>query len=125
MPCGKPPMRLANQPEWGMRRAQLPDHLTTGSFSLRASDKAGVTRSRTRAKDLLLVSRGIRVPAASGLSGAAALKAYTDLDDSSLLVSLSAARIWGIPLPGNHNGDWRVHIARRRGFSFPRRANVA
>lgn len=112
-------------PEWGMRRKELPEHLTTGSFSVRASDKAGVTRSRTLAKDLVLVSRGIRMPAASVASGAAALRAYTDLDDSSILVSLSAARIWGIPLPGNRNGDWRIHLARRNGFSFPRRVNVA
>ncbi|MFE4194259.1 endonuclease domain-containing protein [Paenarthrobacter sp. NPDC056912] len=108
-----------------MRRATLPEHLTTGSFSVRASDKAGVTRSRTLAKDLVLVSRGIRMPAASDASGAAALRAYTDVDDSSILVSLSAARIWGIPLPANRSGDWRIHIARRRGFSFPRRVNVA
>ncbi|MFC8040173.1 endonuclease domain-containing protein [Paenarthrobacter sp. NPDC057355] len=91
---------------------------------MRASDKAGVPRSRTLAKDLVLVSRGVRVPAASGASGAAALRAYTDLDDSSVLVSLSAARLWGIPLPGVLNGDWRIHLARRRGFSFPRRVNV-
>ncbi|BCW38969.1 hypothetical protein StoSoilB3_05040 [Arthrobacter sp. StoSoilB3] len=108
-----------------MRRAPLPDHLATGSFSVHASDKAGVTRSRTRAKDLVLVSRGIRVPAASDASGAAALRAYTDLDDSSILVSLSAARLWGIPVPALHSGDWRIHLARRRGFSFPRRVNVA
>ncbi|MFI2566488.1 hypothetical protein [Paenarthrobacter sp. NPDC018779] len=91
---------------------------------MRASDKAGVPRSRTHANDLLLVSRGIRVPAASDASGAAALRAYTDLDDTSVLVSLTAARIWGIPLPGHCNGDWRIHVARRRGFSFPRRVNV-
>jgi hypothetical protein len=103
----------------------LPDQLTAGSFSVRASDKAGVTRSRTRAKDLLLVSRGIRIPALSEASGASALRAYTDLDDSSILVSLSAARIWGVPLPGNRSGDWRIHLARRKGFSFPRRVNVA
>lgn len=108
-----------------MHRATLPEHLTTGSFSVRASDKAGVTRSRTRAKDLLLVSRGIRMPAGSEASGSSALRAYTDLDDSSTLVSLSAARIWHIPLPGNRSGDWRIHLARRRGFSFPRRVNVA
>ncbi|WP_281450640.1 hypothetical protein [Paenarthrobacter nitroguajacolicus] len=107
-----------------MRRKELPEHLTTGSFSVRASDKAGVPRSRTRAKDLVLVSRGIRVPAASGASGAAALRAYTDLDDSSILVSFTAARLWGIPLPGARSGDWRIHIARRPGFSFPRRVNV-
>lgn len=107
-----------------MRRNELPEHLTSGSFSVRASDKAGVPRSRTHAKDLVLVSRGIRVPAASGATGAAALRAYTDLDDTSVLASLSAARIWGMPLPASISGDWRIHLARRRGFSFPRRVNV-
>ena len=107
-----------------MRRKELPEHLTTGSFSVRASDKAGVPRSRTHAKDLVLVSRGIRVPAASGAAGTAALRAYTDLDDTSVLASLSAARIWDMPLPANVSGDWRIHLARRRGFSFPRRTNV-
>ena len=80
-----------------MRRAALPDHLTNGSFSLRASDKAGVTRTRTAAKDLVTVSRGIRVPAKSEATGSLALRAYTDLDDTSILVSLSAAHIWGAP----------------------------
>lgn len=108
-----------------MRRATLPDHLTTGSFSLRASDKAGVTRTRTAAKDLMTASRGIRVPVHSDAAGAAALRAYTDLDDTSILVSLSAAHVWGQPLPAGRGGDWRIHLARRRGFSFPRRANVA
>ncbi|MFK0040271.1 hypothetical protein ACIQTW_10555 [Paenarthrobacter sp. NPDC090517] len=108
-----------------MRRTNLPDHLTTGSFSLRASDKAGVPRKRTAAKDLVTVSRGVRVPVLSGASGAAALRAYTDLDDASVLVMLSAARLWNVPLPGYVSGDWRIHLARRRGFSFPRRVNVA
>lgn len=108
-----------------MRRTNLPDHLTTGSFSLRASDKAGVTRKRTAAKDLVTVSRGVRVPVLSGATGAAALRAYTDLDDASVLVMPSAARLWNVPLPGYVSGDWRIHLARRRGFSFPRRVNVA
>jgi hypothetical protein len=107
-----------------MRRAILPDHLNSGSFSLRASDKAGVTRTRTAAKDLVTVSRGIRVPLNSGAAGSAALRAYTDLDDTSILTSLSAAHVWGAPLSARWSGDWRIHLARRRGFSFPRRANV-
>ncbi|CAI3791820.1 hypothetical protein [Pseudarthrobacter sp. MM222] len=107
-----------------MRRAPLPSHLTTGSFSLRAADKAGVTRTRTQAKDLLTVSRGIRVPVASAASGAAALRAYTDLDDESVLTVGSAARLWAAPLPGRLEEDWRIHISRRRGFSPPRRVNV-
>lgn len=107
-----------------MRRASLPEHLMTGSFSLRASDKAGVTRTRTAAKDLVTVSRGVRVPVHSGANRAAALRAYTDLDDTSVLASLSAAHVWGVPLPSGCGGDWRIHLARRRGSSFPRRSNV-
>ncbi|GGH96214.1 hypothetical protein ACFFGR_23505 [Arthrobacter liuii] len=107
-----------------MRRAPLPEQLTTGSFSLRASDKAGVSRTRTAANDLVTVSRGIRVPVRSAAAGAAALRAYTDLDDTSILASVSAAHVWGAPLPSTCSGDWRIHLARRRGFSFPRRSNV-
>jgi hypothetical protein len=110
--------------QWGMRRAKLPDHLTTGSFSLRSSDKAGISRTRTAARDLVTVSRGIRVPLDSGAKGAAALRAYTDIDDTSILVAVSAARIWGHPLPSYRSNDWRIQVARRPGFSVPRRANV-
>ena len=107
-----------------MRRAPLPLHLTTGSFSLRAADKAGVTRTRTAARDLVTVSRGIRVPAGSAGAGPAALRAYTDLDDDSILSLGSAARLWSAPLPGWLEEDWRIHLARRRGRSTPRRVNV-
>ncbi|NUP60259.1 MAG: hypothetical protein HOQ06_12425 [Pseudarthrobacter sp.] len=107
-----------------MRRAPLPNHLTNGSFSLRASDKAGISRTRTTAKDLVTVSRGIRIPVDSAAAGAAALRAYTDLDDTTILASLSAAHVWGAPLPPGPGSDWRIHLARRRGFNFPRRSNV-
>jgi hypothetical protein len=107
-----------------MRRAPLPLHLTTGSFSLRAADKAGVTRTRTAARDLVTVSRGLRVPAGSAAAGAAALRAYTDLDDEAILSLGSAARLWSAPLPGRLEEDWRIHLARRRGRSTPRRVNV-
>lgn len=107
-----------------MRRAPLPLHLTTGSFSLRAADNAGVTRTRTEAQDLVTVSRGIRVPVDSASSGAAALRAYTELDDESILSLVSAARLWAAPLPGCLEEDWRIHLARRRGLSRPRRVNV-
>jgi hypothetical protein len=107
-----------------MRRAPLPLHLTTGSFSLRAADKAGVTRTRTAASDLVTVSRGVRVPAGSAAAGPAALRAYTDLDDDSILSLASAARLWRAPLPGRLEEDWRIHLARPRGRSTPRRVNV-
>lgn len=107
-----------------MHRTPLPEHLTKGSFSLRASDKAGVSRTRTQAKDLATVSRGIRMHLGSEAAGAAALRAYTELDDASVLAFGSAARIVQAALPARLEDDWRVHVARRRGFSMPRRANV-
>ncbi len=107
-----------------MHRAPLPEHLTAGSFSLRMSDKAGVSRTRTEAKDLATVSRGIRVHLASEAKGGAALRAYTDLDDSSALTHVSAARVWRAALAWRLEDDWRVHLSRRPGFSMPRRANV-
>ncbi|MFE5835550.1 hypothetical protein [Arthrobacter sp. NPDC056493] len=107
-----------------MHRAPLPEHLTRGSFSLRASDKAGVTRTRTEAKDLATVSRGIRMYLGSQASGFSAVRAYTDLDDASVLSHGSAARVLEAGLPGWLENDWQIHVARRRGFSVPRRANV-
>lgn len=107
-----------------MHRAPLPEHLTAGSFSLRMSDKAGVTRTRTEAKDLATVSRGIRVHLGSEAKGAAALRAYTELDDHSALTHVSAARVWRAVLGWRLEQDWRVHLSRRPGFSMPRRANV-
>lgn len=107
-----------------MRRAPLPLHLANGSFSLRAADKAGVTRTRTAASDLVTVSRGVRVPVRSAAAGPAALRAYTDLDDDSILSLASAARLWRAPLSGRLEEDWRIHLARPRGCSTPRRVNV-
>ncbi|WP_457965440.1 hypothetical protein M1E17_03290 [Arthrobacter sp. D1-29] len=107
-----------------MHRAPLPEHLRQGSFSLRASDKAGVSRTRTAAGDLATVSRGIRMYLGSEAVGAAALRAYTELDDASVLSHGSAARVLRVALPHWLEDDWRIHVARRRGFSTPRRINV-
>ncbi|UKA54947.1 hypothetical protein LFT45_03080 [Arthrobacter sp. FW305-BF8] len=107
-----------------MRKAPLPEHLRKGSFSLRAADKAGVSRTRTEANDLVTVSRGIRMHLGSEASGADALRAYTELDDASVLAVASAARMLQVCLPVWLEQDWRIHVARRRGFSMPRRVNV-
>lgn len=119
-----PPERICIGKNLGMHRAPLPEYLTGGSFSLRMSDKAGVSRTRTEAKDLATVSRGIRVHLGSDAKGAAALRAYTELDDSSALTHVSAARIWRASLAWRLEDDWRIHLSRRPGFSMPRRVNV-
>ncbi|MCB5290838.1 hypothetical protein [Arthrobacter sp. SO3] len=108
-----------------MRRLELPTLLADGSFSVLAADAAGIPRKRTRAQDLITVSRGIRIPAGSSAQGAAALRAYCQLDACTVLCHLTAARIWRVGLPAWADGDWRVHLARPRGGSIPKRVNVA
>ncbi|WP_026555451.1 hypothetical protein [Arthrobacter sp. 35W] len=107
-----------------MRRKDLPPELAGRSFALSSADDAGVARSRTKASDLITVSRGIRIPRDADAAGPAALRAYTEIDESSVLTHIAAAHVWGMPLPAVHAGDWRVHIARPRGRAKPRRANV-
>lgn len=108
-----------------MRRLELPTPLTEGSFSVLAADAAGIPRKRTRAQDLIAVSRGIRIPAGSTAQGAAALRAYCQLDECTVLCHFTAARIWRVGLPRWADGDWRIQLARPRGGSIPKRANVA
>ena len=108
-----------------MRRLELPPALANGSFSVLAADAAGIPRKRTRARDLITVSRGIRVPPGSSAQGAAALRAYCQLDDCTVLCHVTAARIWRVGLPLWAEADWRIHLARPQGGSIPKRANVA
>lgn len=108
-----------------MRRLELPTFLADGSFSVLAADAAGIPRKRTRAQDLITLSRGVRVPAGSGAHGAAALRAYCQLDDCTVLCHFTAARLWRVGLPLWADCDWRIHLARPRGGSIPKRANVA
>ncbi len=81
-------------------------------------------RKRTRAADLITISRGIRMPRAAAPAGSAALRAYTDQDDCTVLALTSAARLWNACLPPFAANDWRIHLARQRGAPAPRRVNV-
>ena len=107
-----------------IHRAPLPEHLGAGSFSLRMSDKAGVSRTRTEAKDLATVSRGIRSTSALLLGVPPRCAPIRDLDDDPSLTHVSAARVWSAALAGRLEDDSRVHLSRRPGFSTPRRVNV-
>lgn len=89
-----------------------------------SSDAAGITRQRTRAGDLIHVSRGIRRPIAVVTQGTAALAAYTEINPRSVLSHGTAARVWGIPLPVREQNDAQIHIANPVPLRAPRRANV-
>lgn len=83
-----------------------------------------MSRKRQRQPDLAIPSRGIRVPLGGDTTTCENLRAYTALDDASTLTHHSGARIWSFGLPGWMQEDWRIHVARERGASKPRRRNV-
>lgn len=107
-----------------MQRIPLPEQLALRSFTSDGAKGAGVTRSRIRAQDIANVSRGIFIPTGANISGTAALAAYTQTHPQAVLSHLSAARLWGIPLPPWAENDWRVHIAKPPSSGKPRRGNV-
>ncbi|MGA7203942.1 MAG: hypothetical protein WBX27_04840, partial [Specibacter sp.] len=107
-----------------MRKIPLPQHLSRRSFTTGACDAAGLPRGRTRAKDVIRVSRGILIPTGMPLQGAAALAAYTEANPLSVLSHLSAAQLWGIPLPPGPANDWQIHLANPPLSGAPRRVNV-
>ena len=107
-----------------MPTTSLPQDLLSGSFTDQAARDLGVTRKRQRRPDVVIPSRGIRVPLNGNGDPAANLRAYTELDGVSVLTHHSGARIWGCCLPAWMQEDWRVHVARKRDGSKPRRRNV-
>jgi hypothetical protein len=107
-----------------MPRSPLPKELLAGSFTSCAAKAFSVSRRRQRASDVVIPSRSIRVPLDGAASTAAILRAYTDLDNESVLTHHSGARIWKLGLPAWAQEDWRIHVARGRAGSKPRRGNV-
>jgi hypothetical protein len=107
-----------------MPRTPLPQELLSGSFTHHAARDLGVTRKRQRRPDVVIPSRGIRLPFDGAGGPAASLRAYTELDDASVLTHHSGARVWECALPTWMLEDWRVHVARERNGSKPRRRNV-
>lgn len=100
-------------------RSYSPDRLRRPPRRLsgcRASGSGGPTS--------LFPPGGIRIPLESGAGAAANLRAYTVLDETSVLTHHSGGRIWELGLPPWLQEDWRIHVAREREGSRPRRQNV-
>jgi hypothetical protein len=107
-----------------MSSTRLPEELLAGSFTDLAARELGVTRKRQRQADVVIPSRGIRIPFDGASGPIASLRAYTELDSTSVLTHHSGARIWACGLPAWMEEDWRIHVARERDASKPRRRNV-
>ncbi|MDI3193467.1 hypothetical protein QK290_03135 [Pseudarthrobacter sp. AL07] len=107
-----------------MALSPLPEQLLTGSFTSATAAALGVSRKRQRQPDVVIPSRGVRIPLESGAGIPGNLQAYTALDETSVLTHNSGGRIWELGLPPWLQDDWRIHVARERDGSRPRRQNV-
>ncbi|MBD8043046.1 hypothetical protein H9638_04390 [Arthrobacter sp. Sa2BUA2] len=77
----------------------LPANLPENSFTLRRARSLGLRRSRLRAKDLLIPSRDIRLRRDAEPVLAERCRPYLDLLPDAFLSHVTAARLYGLPLP--------------------------
>lgn len=98
----------------------LPDNLSESGFSVREAHDLGVSRERLRRSDLVRPFSGVRslvIP-----DGVLALaRAYAPrLPADGFFSHLTAARMWGLPLPPWAEADERIHVSYPNGRRAPR-----
>lgn len=102
---------------------ELPPELRARPFTVAEARAAGLSRRRTRARDLVDPCYGVRVSAAtpdSLLERVSALNAVT----TAVVSHLSAAGLWGFPLPPAAANRAGVHLTSPPGQRAVRRKNV-
>ncbi len=102
---------------------ELPPHLRHRPFTMAEARTAGLSRRRTRAQDLVTPCYGVRATAAipdSLLKRVHALTAVT----GAVVSHLSAAALWGFPLPRALENLAVVHLTSRPGRRAVRHKNV-
>jgi hypothetical protein len=85
------------------RSKPLPDYLAGAAFSVVTGRDVGLSRGRMRGADLARPFTGVRAPAsiAPGISDLA-LAYSTRMPARAFFSHVTAARLWGIPLPLHH-----------------------
>ncbi|PZF57740.1 hypothetical protein DEJ23_06260 [Curtobacterium sp. MCSS17_008] len=108
-----------------MRPRPLPKDLRTRSFDVHAADRAAVHRERLRRRDLVRPTRSLRWHRHRPLTGIDRIRAFRPvLGPGQFISHLSAAVLWGLPLPRGHPGDDPVHVTSVRPAAQMRRAGV-
>jgi hypothetical protein len=103
----------------------LPPQLAGRAFGVREADSAGVGRGRLRGRDLVTVHRGVRVPADARFTEQLARFAFMARSRTGQVFShLTAARVWGIPLPTTFSPREGVHVSVRAPTARPRGPGV-
>ncbi|MGN7798196.1 endonuclease domain-containing protein [Leifsonia sp. 22587] len=93
----------------GRHSVPLPRELSSAPFRVVDAARSGVGAGRLRGPDLARPVRGVRMPANGDLTTrcrALLLHRRTDMWFSHL----TAARLWGIPLPRHLEGEERIHV---------------
>lgn len=93
-------------------------------FTVDQARKKGLSRGRSRAPDLVLPSRGIRVPAAADFNLLEQCRAHVAVTPRSFVSHVTAAKLHGLFLPPRLEAQQSLDLSRRRGEPQPRRRNV-
>jgi hypothetical protein len=107
-------------------RTGLPPNLSKDGFTVREAIVAGVSTSRLRGRDLESPFWGVR--SAAGSTADVASKAHAFIaraGELAILSHLSAARLWGIPLPARCERDERLHVSVPPDRRAPKARGVA
>lgn len=91
---------------------QLPAEIRERSFSTSEAAELGVSRARTRRKDLLTASRGIRVPWGVQQDFASVVAPILKVTPRAVLCHGSAAKLWKLPIPGWVQSERQIHVAK-------------
>lgn len=103
--------------------SELPPHLRHRPFTVAEARTAGLSRRRTRAQDLASPCYGVRATAAAPDSLLARVHALTAVT-GAVVSHLSAAVLWGFPLPRALENLAVVHLTSQPGRRAVRHKNV-
>lgn len=105
------------------RPRPLPSPLLGQPFTIKEAKAAGLTRRRARAKDLASPCHGVRIPASADLTLLVRARSLA-LATGAVASHLTAAALWGFPLPRCFETHEVVHLTCRRGGRAVRRKDV-
>jgi hypothetical protein len=107
-------------------RTPLPDDLPASGFAVGDALALGVSTSRLRGADLNRPFWGVRSVGGTSFDLIARATAYLSSRSTPAVLShISAAQLWGIPLPSKWQHDDRLHVSVPPDMRAPRGAGVA
>jgi hypothetical protein len=93
------------------RPTPLPFELTLGPFRVDEATRAGVSRGRLRASDLHTPFRGIRSSSTDADLISRCRMLEPAMARGQSFSHVTAARLWGLPLPAAFEADARLHVS--------------